>query len=882
MSTPSSRSYVIQEKQQRDATSKLHVIIVGAGLGGLGAAISTLLAGHDVTVLEAASNIGEVGAGIQVLPNAARILFSWGLEEKLEKYATKPQKCNFIGWKGNFLSEMDYHKYAAAAGDFPFWDFHRSDLHRCLLERAVELGVKLETKAKVDTFTISPDNTTATVYLVGGRSLTCDLLVGADGINSKLREEFLCKPDPPQLTGDLAYRLLLNTADMLKDPELRHFVENPQVNYWVGPDKHAVNYVLKGGQLFNMVLLVPDDMPVNGGNTLQGNIDEMRGHFAGWDPRIGKMLQMCDEVLKWRLCIRPGLEPTWSHPSGAFTMLGDAVHATLPYLASGAGMALEDGGVLGLCLARLTDTSAASKRQALRVYEDCRRERTERVVRRGTYNQWMYHLHDGQEQVERDAKFKKFEEMDAKWLSEESAVLPASQETGNDPFPWRYHGPSGPVQRNQHARGTHDGTRKLNDRSLKQRLVNVFGMKREAVEENQNDDFAHVEALHEAIHSAHLLIFAGCLPRAQDKLPNFKMRSAVLFAAISGLAAANPVAPRDTTAQNGIDLSVFDSEPIPTKVGPAVGASVETPTYNPAVAKAEASKDAAANPIAASNTTLAARAVPSGCGAQQPDGYGPVSSPDTYDNFIADPQYPSIANAAPVPQGYSLSYSALQGSQEGNGYLGLYTLKSFDTIKCQQYCDAAPSCYGINVYLERDPAYDPTDACPNPSSITNYKCTLWGLAVTPEGATNVGQWRNQFHVGISGSNGYSKLAPPPSYDGFTGPVAFGGATQAPNSYMGSKYYPGPYDPIQCAAACKANTKYDHDHPRADGTYDACNFFNSYVLSKNNVPQGTYCSLYTTSWDKSYSTNVGQWRGSDYYSVSSSYGYTLTVQDPGHI
>ncbi|KAK1637732.1 FAD binding domain-containing protein [Colletotrichum phormii] len=434
------RYYLIQEKQQRDASSKLHVIIVGAGLGGLGAAISTLFAGHDVTVLEAASNIGEVGAGIQVLPNAARVLFSWGLEEKLEKYATKPQKCNFIGWKGNFLSEMDYHKYTAAAGDFPFWDFHRSDLHRCLLERAVELGAKLETNAKVDTFTISPDNTTATVYLVGGRSLTCDLLVGADGINSKLREEFLCKPDPPQLTGDLAYRLLLNTADMLKDPELKHFVENPQVNYWVGPDKHAVNYVLKGGQLFNMVLLVPDDMPVDGGNTLQGNMEEMRGHFAGWDPRISKMLQMCDEVLKWRLCIRPGLEPTWSHPSGAFTMLGDAVHATLPYLASGAGMALEDGGVLGLCLARLTDTSAASKRQALKVYEDCRRERTERVVRRGTYNQWMYHLHDGPEQVERDAKFKQFEEMDAKWLGEGSAVLPASQETGDDPFPWRYHG----------------------------------------------------------------------------------------------------------------------------------------------------------------------------------------------------------------------------------------------------------------------------------------------------------------------------------------------------------------------------------------------------------------------------------------------------------
>ncbi|KAH7123024.1 hypothetical protein EDB81DRAFT_225786 [Dactylonectria macrodidyma] len=433
-------NFTVQQKIQRDAASKLDVIIVGAGLGGLGAAISILLAGHDVTVLEAAPSIGEVGAGIQVLPNAARVLFSWGMKDSLEKFATKPQKCNFIGWKGNFLSDMDYHGYAAAAGGYPFWDFHRANLHKCLLDRAAELGAKLITNAKVDTYTVSADGASTTVFLADGRSMITDLLVGADGINSKLREEFLGKSDPPELTGDLAYRLLLNTSEMLKDPELRPFIEDPQVNYWVGPEKHCVNYVLKGGELFNMVLLVPDDIPLEEGNTLMGNIDEMRAHFDGWDPRIGKMLAMCDSVLKWRLCIRPGLEPTWSHPSGSFTLLGDAVHATLPYLASGAGMALEDGGVLGLCLARLTDKSPASKQKALDVYEACRRERTENVVRRGTYNQWIYHLADGPEQIDRDEKFRLYGEKDEQWLIGESPVLPESQETGEDPFPWRYHG----------------------------------------------------------------------------------------------------------------------------------------------------------------------------------------------------------------------------------------------------------------------------------------------------------------------------------------------------------------------------------------------------------------------------------------------------------
>lgn len=121
---------------------------MGAGLGGIGAAISLLLAGHDVQIFEAANEIGEVGAGIQVLPNSSRVLQSWGMKEALDKYSTKPSRVNTLHWKSGVISHMDF---ATSAAQYPgtfYWDFHRANLHRCLLDRAAELGANTRTKSK--------------------------------------------------------------------------------------------------------------------------------------------------------------------------------------------------------------------------------------------------------------------------------------------------------------------------------------------------------------------------------------------------------------------------------------------------------------------------------------------------------------------------------------------------------------------------------------------------------------------------------------------------------------------------------------------------------------------------------------------------------------
>lgn len=364
----------------------------------------------------------------------------------------------------------------------------------------------------------------------------------------------------------------------------------------------------------------------------------------------------------------------------------------------------------------------------------------------------------------------------------------------------------------------------------------------------------------------------------------------LLFAAVAGLAAAAPH-PQD------FDPSVLDAISSPTLLGPAVTASSQDVAYpsSSVLSSIQAVVSAAPLSVDSGNDGQKKKRQTASTCQPQPSGSGPVASPDTVSAFLNNPALTSVASAAATaaPAAYSNVFYNLQGSTQQTGYIGLHTLTSYDVNKCTAYCEASTYCEAFNIYYERDPTVNPNDAsCANPPSLTNIKCTLYGYPISANSATNTGQYRDQFQVVITGSNGYVKNWPAPTLTNFTAPVSLGSCLiNAPhdpvtgkNTFIGSKAFDtGRYDPSLCAAACQANTLYDKTHPTAGATtYDACNFFNSYISLKNGIPVGTVCSLYTEPWDPSvYATNCGsQTRSDGVYSMAESFVYSLNPQDPG--
>ena len=258
----------------------LHLVITGGGLAGLSAAISTCLAGHAVTILEKAPDLHETGAGLQITPNASRLFRAWGIFEELENKAAAPTTLSVHRFDGTRLlaREDRFQEKILEAYGAPFWDLHRVDLQRAMVARAIQLGVKIKLSAAV----VSVDFDKTAVTLESGETVGGDIILGADGLWSLSRDKFLGRPSPPRLTGDLAYRIVLNLED-ISDLELRAWISNPTLNFWIGPDAHAVAYSVAAGKMYNIVLLCPDDLPEDVSKA-EGDVNEMMARFKSWDP----------------------------------------------------------------------------------------------------------------------------------------------------------------------------------------------------------------------------------------------------------------------------------------------------------------------------------------------------------------------------------------------------------------------------------------------------------------------------------------------------------------------------------------------------------------------------------------------------------------------
>lgn len=325
----------------------LDVVVVGAGLGGLAAAVASRLSGHNVTVYESARELREVsqnstkkhtythqpqthtcrirhgpfldddeltlcvfraqvGAGLQVTPNATKILHGWDMPSTLWQSVAEPTSLVVHRYNGQILAQQDHfdtqmqEKYNA-----PFLDIHRVDLQRALVQKAEKLGVTVKLGERVDA--IELDHRTEITCVPSGHQASCDLIVAADGLWSRCRALYTSSDKPPLPTGDLAYRIVLD-LDVITDPELRSWVENPTVHFWIGPGAHAVGYSLRGGRAYNIVLLVPDDLSLDA-TRQQGSVVEMMALFQGWDPILTRFLGMVDSVEKWKLMHRKPSSP---------------------------------------------------------------------------------------------------------------------------------------------------------------------------------------------------------------------------------------------------------------------------------------------------------------------------------------------------------------------------------------------------------------------------------------------------------------------------------------------------------------------------------------------------------------------------------------------
>ncbi|GLI76939.1 hypothetical protein PoHVEF18_005221 [Penicillium ochrochloron] len=381
-------------QHSQTAHVRLNIIIVGAGLGGLATAIALASTGHTVTIYEQAAELGEVGAGIQIPSNSTRLLSRLGLDPYLGKYVTEPETISFRRWKSGAVIGLTklIPNFRETFGA-PYYVIHRANFHTALHERALDLGVSVKLAARV----VKYDSQAGSITLADGTSASADLIVAADGVKSIARREVDGSDGPSfERTGFAAYRATVDVAKMKADPEISWLLDRPNLNIWIGNQRHVMTYTIGAGKSFNMVLSHPDNTdPLTWDQSTA--LGDMKREFQGWDSRLEKIISMIETTIKWPLVSGTPLS-RWT--TGHLVILGDAAHAMLPYMSQGAAMAVEDGLALSRSLTKLTHITHLP--HALQIFEKVRIPRATKMQEASLLNGKLWHFPDGPLQQARD------------------------------------------------------------------------------------------------------------------------------------------------------------------------------------------------------------------------------------------------------------------------------------------------------------------------------------------------------------------------------------------------------------------------------------------------------------------------------------------------
>ena len=393
---------------------RIRVAVAGAGIAGLACAAALHRVGIDCHVYEQAEHLTEVGAGIQVAPNATRLLHRLSLRHRLRAVAVAPQAIEMRRWDdGRLLQRTPLGSLCRRRFGAPYYALHRADLQSGLLSLTPPDRVHLN--ARLVAVTQGTDE--ARLHLSDGTTVAADLVVGADGIHSIAREQIVV--DQPRYSGQTIYRGLVPAE------RVPFLLTVPRVQLWLGPDQHCVCYPVSSGRLVSFGATVPASDWREESWSARGDVAELAAAYAGWHPDVTRLIRAAETVSRWALHDRESID---RFNAGRVAVIGDAAHPMLPFQAQGANQAIEDAVVLAVCLA---DVGPGGVSAALRRYERIRLPRTTRIQRQSRANAETFHLVDGDAQRRRDTYTRTSSSLDRhEWLfgydAEQAATISRS------------------------------------------------------------------------------------------------------------------------------------------------------------------------------------------------------------------------------------------------------------------------------------------------------------------------------------------------------------------------------------------------------------------------------------------------------------------------